>query len=522
MILPSYLLAHNGMTMKLPGGLECKINEGLILILSETGAAAEDFTVRIRDEFTANEMLRYMYSVKIEDAIDNITGQWTRSAFKMNGVFVVGIGAKMQVRGKIKGASRPTMVIADDIYSNKNTLTKEERRKTKGWWNSEVMNSIDDKRGKVLLCGTIVHEDTILVELERNSLWKKKKFSLMDNEAFISMIKNHTSIANDGTFVMKFDEEKNELERIRLQRDYYNSLPTNSLWKARLDNYFMVMKYKESYQNNTLSSMWQEYFHIVIGEDEKRFKKEYFQKADVSVIYEGGQHWLTHGEKVMNCKIEIGVDISGGAESSDDTVIGVVAIAPNNRRYIINMSSGKFAIRDVFWNDDGEHNRYDRVIMDKSLVRHVGFIDEIIRLAIKYKVQTIKLGIAGEEKLFLGELRRVMASNGLYANIIKRQQTVREGNKNERIIAGCLGFYETRMIYHCTNTDKLEYQLEFLGKTKNDDCADALEVMFFGLTPPFAINNEEQKEESRRSDVTHTYRMPFRPITVTNEQWKTL
>lgn len=527
MILPSYLLAHNGMVMKLPDGRETRINEGLILILSETGAAAEDFTVRIRDEFTANEMLRYMYDAKIEDAIDNITGQWTRTAFKMNGCFVVGIGAKMQVRGKIKGASRPTLVIGDDIYSNKNTLTKEERRKTKNWWNSEVMNSVDDVRGKVLLCGTIVHEDTILVELERNDMWKKRKFTLMDPDLFLRMVQEHTTVSNDGRFVMKHDDERNELARITLQREYYNAIQTKSIWKERLDNYFMLMKYKEAYQNNTLSTFWQEYFHILIGEADKKFRKEYFQQATVEYFYNEGTHWIRHGDVVTNVKVEMGIDLAAGVDDQDDTVIAVVAVTPSNRRYVLNITSGKFAIRDVFWQDNPDYQRYNKVILDKSLVKTVGFIDEAFRLALQYNLKTIKIGIAGEERLYINEFSRVFVANGMAIYPKKRQQSKQDGSKFERIIASCLPYYETLMVYHCCNTSTLQYQLEYLGKAKHDDHPDALEVAFYELRPPSPMqkrtDSTENEQKAMRDARPRTYRLPYKPVTpLVDESWKVM
>ena len=65
-------------------------------------------------------------------------------------MFVQGIGARQQIRGKVKGASRPTLVIADDIYSEETVITEESRAKIKRWWNNAVMNSIDNVKGKVV------------------------------------------------------------------------------------------------------------------------------------------------------------------------------------------------------------------------------------------------------------------------------------------------------------------------------------------------------------------------------------
>ena len=94
MVFASYLVANNGRTMKIRINnevVEVRILERFIVIISETGTMAEDFTVRIRDEFSTNPNIRYYYQLQIENAYDDITGKWTRAAFKMNGCFVLGL-----------------------------------------------------------------------------------------------------------------------------------------------------------------------------------------------------------------------------------------------------------------------------------------------------------------------------------------------------------------------------------------------------------------------------------------------
>jgi len=104
-IIVSYILAHNNSVLRFRFRnqiVPVNLAERLIVIASETGTMAEDFVVRIRDEFTSNVMLKYFYQFTIEDAMDAVDGQWTRRAFKMNRCFVLGVGAKMQIRAGLK------------------------------------------------------------------------------------------------------------------------------------------------------------------------------------------------------------------------------------------------------------------------------------------------------------------------------------------------------------------------------------------------------------------------------------
>ena len=61
-IFVSYVVAHNGQKTKIRVDgevIECTIQEGAIIIISETAGSAEDFTVRIRDTFSGSQRLRY-------------------------------------------------------------------------------------------------------------------------------------------------------------------------------------------------------------------------------------------------------------------------------------------------------------------------------------------------------------------------------------------------------------------------------------------------------------------------------
>ena len=125
-ILILYLMIFNGRKYSLKvrnKKYECLIREAFIVIVSETGPMAEDFVVRVRDELQINEMINYLWPGKIQAAYDAVDKAWTKRAFKYNDCFLLGVGQGMQIRGRIKGASRVSFLIGDDIYSENNTIT---------------------------------------------------------------------------------------------------------------------------------------------------------------------------------------------------------------------------------------------------------------------------------------------------------------------------------------------------------------------------------------------------------------
>jgi len=517
-IVTSYILAHNGESIRVKVGNEIRefpIKERTIVIISQTAGSAEDFTVRIRDIFSESERLRYYYRISITDAQDSLTGQWTRSAFKLNDCYVIGVGSGQTMRGKIKGSSRPSLVFADDLYSESNVLTPESRTKIKKWWNNAVMNSVDNLTGKVVVLGTIVHEDTVIVELENNPLWKTIKVPVMgevdaDGEVdltnFHKFIKEHTRVDWDSsTCVLPYDEIKDLNERMRAQRAYFDkaqqSFDWELRWPERIDLYLLAIKYKEAVYNQTVAGFYQEYFHNVIAPSEKRFRKEMFLKAPpYELKYEYGYNWIKFTDSTTPWRmlnIEFGVDLAG--TGTDDMVISVVGALSDSRIYVLQQAIGKWSIRDDLRGDTGPDLRLNKVTQDRSSISKVGLVDEVFRLALRYHPTRIKVGVAGEEELTVREMRRVFQENRLYTiNIQSRPQTSREGRKEQRILGTLLPYYETRMVYHTSALEKLEYQLEYLGRTKHDDCSDSLECAFFNLDFPekLTIDFFEKKENA--------------------------
>lgn len=507
MIFVSYLCAHNGMDMKVlcEDGqiLTCPIREGLIVIISETATSAEDFVVRIRNEFTQNPSFTYLYRASIEDAMDSVTGAWTQSAFKINGTFVQAVGTGQQIRGKIKGASRITTLIADDIYSEKNILTEESRDKIKKWWSRATSNSVDDLRGKTILVNTIVHEDTINVQAKNNKLWKTIEYQLMPIMKFKKLVNEHSKYNRfTGQCLLPFDELDNDRERRDKQYEYFMKVQTSEdwglAWPERQSLYFVMLKYQEAALNSDLSSLYQEYFNITVPEETKKFRPEFFQRIEFEVFNKYGYNWIKVGSnKPELINIEFGIDMAAGTKDGDDTVITVVGITADRKVYVIHQFIGKTSLRDLL--QDSHH--IQKVSVDSGVADKIGLIDETFRLALRYKPLKIKFGIAGEEVLVLEEMRNVFNKQGVYSMILPRPQTVQNGKKYDRIMNTCLHYYETMSVWHRTGLTKLEYQLEFLGTTKNDDAADSLEVALYDIQIPSSV--EYGLFDSRQTQLTN-------------------
>lgn len=503
-IFVSYIIAHNGQKSRITFGgrtFTVVIKEATIIIVSETSEGAQEFTVRVRDTFSTSERLKYYYRAPIEAARDDSTGQWTRASFKINDIYIQARGAGQQMRGKVKGRARPTLIIADDIYSENNTKTELNRKKIKNWWNDTVINSIDDLLGKAVVLGTILHEDTILVGLQNDPLWRLIKVPAMGHineyyevqlDTFHEFVDCHMQVDwVAGTCILPFDDIRGQDERFRKQRKYFDKVQAEKdwelAWPERLDLYHLAIKYQSAVHNNTVDGLYQEYFHITKSPHSKRFKPEYFnyvEPKEVEYKKQHGMNWLRLYDEWYSCNIEMGVDISGGG--ADEAVVTVVASLPDQRVVVLEQICGRFSIRDNIQGDTAPDVRRYKVAVSEKVIISRGLVDEVFRAAIRYNPSKIKVGIAGEEDQIREEIQRVFSNNNMHTTyIMGRKQQANEGRKEERIMNTLLPYYETRMMYHKGRQRTLEYQLEYLGSTEHDDRADSLECAIYALEMPY-------------------------------------
>lgn len=507
-ILVIYLLCHIGRKMKIKNIrgeiIEITIKERFIVIGSETGNSAEDFVVRLRDELTVNQNLMYFYHYAIQDAYDAIDGQMTRRAFKFNKCFVMGAGVGQQIRGKIKGAYRATLMLCDDIYSENNTITEDSRSKVKRWFDYAVLNSIDDLTGKIIVVGTILNEDTILVENKRAKNWKTLEFPVMPLELFQQFVSEHLQVNHQkGSCHLPFENiGLDEYEEKTKQRAYFKQIQDNKdwglAWPERIDLYFLALKYQDAVTKRTVGSLYQEYFHQIATSEMKQIKPEYFRREDFSIYKERGYLFFKSDlfKESQTINVQIGIDGATGTADGDDAAITVAGKLSNGFEVIIETIYGKYPARDVKKTmTSGEYGKLEK---NYENIKVIGYIDEAIRKAIQYSADTIMMGYAGTEKTNVETLRQLTTINGLYGiNVVGRKQDDSEGKKRERIAKRLAPKYQAYSIIHAKGLDKLEYQLEFLQSCSEDDVADSAEVALYQIQPPNYLDIKTLQPSSR-------------------------
>ena len=501
-IFVMFLLTHNDKKIWIKGlrgeKIQIDIKERLIAIISETGPSSEEFVKRLRDEFPVNEKFKWFYpyvfkEVELDERIaknKQKNDEWRMKSFLFNNCNVLGLGAKQQIRGKVKGAYRATMAIFDDIYSENTVKTEESRRGTRIWFQRSALNSIDSMMGKVIAVNTIVHEDTVTVDNMRDSQWKNIFVPIMPLEKFKKFISEHLIVNKvTGETKLLFDDIKNEVERIEKQREYYLKVQEDEdwglAWKERRDLYYLALMYKSATTSSGLSGIYQEFFHEILSEESKRFKSHYFQYIEFELVKDFGQTFIKCDlyDKPVLLNIEFGVDLSSGTADGDEGVISIVGSTWDKRRFLIDVIAGKFDHRDDLY--QSRTDRYAFIETDRSNIKKIGMMDEIIRQMELYNPSKIKIGIAGEEVSFLNELRKLLYVKQNYTQLLARQQNKQGGSKFERIFNTLLPLFQSYLVYFRKGiSEKMQYQLEFLTSAKNDDMADSFEVVCWQMYNP--------------------------------------
>ena len=79
-------------------------------------------------------------------------------------------GAEQRIRGKMWNGKRPNLLVCDDMEDDEQVENKDRRLKFRKWFFRAAKQALS-QNGKIRVHGTILHEDSLLSRLKRNSVW---------------------------------------------------------------------------------------------------------------------------------------------------------------------------------------------------------------------------------------------------------------------------------------------------------------------------------------------------------------
>lgn len=235
-----------------------------------------------------------------------------------SGIAVMPRGSGQQVRGILYNNDRPGLIIIDDLEDSESVRSDEQRAKRKEWLFADVLNSVD--RGsydwRVLVIGTLLHEDSVIANLLEDPDWHHLQISLC-NENFESnwpsymsteeVKKLANSFRNQG-LIDTFFREYMGLMSAGENKDF-----TNSMFKYYEEDDEEFLKDKRNIET------------LVIFDPAKTTKKT---SADTAIVGVGVNHQIprVHVRDIVAGKLhpdQVYDEVFGMCERLGSRVIGV-------------------------------------------------------------------------------------------------------------------------------------------------------------------------------------------------------
>ena len=213
--------------------------EPVILWISVTKTEAQRQFEDMKSQLESNTLLKDVYGNLVPDRSEQST-KWTNSHFETtNGVNVVATGANKGRGVNIKG-QRPTKIVCDDIEEDEQVNSPTRREKLHNWLYSVILPSLDKKKGKIKMIGTVLHEQCeILKFYDKFGGIKRKAIedgeSIWPNYWSLEDLKEKKRQLGSRIFSQEYMNEPLSYENANFPEDwitenYFVSLPEN---KAR-------------------------------------------------------------------------------------------------------------------------------------------------------------------------------------------------------------------------------------------------------------------------------------------------
>lgn len=382
---------------------------------------------------------------------------------------IVSLSSGQDPRGANIDNIRPTLIIIDDLESKDGQFpisNKSSRQKLRGWFYADLLPAIHPTRGKVVILGTILHEDSILNNIVNNKLQE-----------------------NDERYDWKF------IKIPILQNGV-------STWPSRFATTDIIKMQNMLISKGLANEFYQEYMCAAIDPQKAIFKREYFRyfdaleydikQAPITLNITDNVHQRTIklrraksirlGSEIIElarCQIFTTIDLAS-ASGRDQTAIVTSAVDNKNRIFVIDIACGH-------WTP-----------FEKSV--------EIIRVQQTFLPSHIGMEKAGMQNDFFYTIDVVKKLTGVQFPI---DGLSHQGNAKNKRISNLEPYYRTGQIYHNVNlnaTTELEAQLVSFDsevESKEDDLMDALAYVlqyvvgrFFDYESQSANEYDDYEEES--------------------------
>lgn len=334
-------------------------NKRFIVPVSNTATQAVMQAENLKMELRSNEVVKKLFGDVKSNAIgEDADTTFSKEMWVANGeTLVMPRGAGQQVRGILYRNSRPDLIICDDLEDSESVRSEDQRKKLEEWFFADVCNSIDrgSKEWKIVVIGTLLHEDALLAKLLQDPEWYAIEIDLCSDELK----------SNWPDFMS--DEEVRKL---------YESYKT----KGQLDVFA------------------REYRGVPIATETASFRQSYFKNYD-----EQGKEFEEVKKRLENVVI-IDPAKTTNFTSADSAIVGVGVDVQKSCIYVRDIQAGKYHPDEIY---DIAFNMADRLgartigyeVTSLNEFITYPFTTEMIRRRRFYQLVELKARASKEERI---------------------------------------------------------------------------------------------------------------------------
>ena len=224
----------------------CHSKEKFIFILSATAKQAQTLLSDVTNALTTNTRLLEDFSDVFANP-NNVKSKLTQDEIiTNNNIKITAMGCEQQLRTLKHFQDRPTLIILDDVDSEKNTYNASSREKLFSWFTKTLLKA-GAKNFNIIAIGTLLHPDSLLARLTRPQEfpnWDKKIYkaviSFSERKDLWEEWKNILFARNDfeGEIGVKAADKFFEAHREEMLEG------TKVLW-PEIEDYYKLMKIKD-------------------------------------------------------------------------------------------------------------------------------------------------------------------------------------------------------------------------------------------------------------------------------------
>jgi predicted phage terminase large subunit-like protein len=206
-----------------------------ILFISATQKQAIGKLKDIRAEILTNDALTSIYGIRFphkrpaEQSFEVLTDHGS--------AYLQTVSAGTEIRGIRYREARPSKIILDDVEDSEEVQNEELREKTRNWF-FEVVSKLGNERTDIEIVGTVLHRDSLLMNLSRNPAYKTKIY-----KAVISWADRKDLWDEWRQIYVNLDNDNRETDAKKFYEEHKTEmdLGTEVLWPEK-EPYHALMK----------------------------------------------------------------------------------------------------------------------------------------------------------------------------------------------------------------------------------------------------------------------------------------